>query len=530
MALMDWVKKAARRTLDNRASVVQGPTSSSASAPASEPAPSGGDVTTRFDNHGEIARGGMGAILRVTDRRLLRTLAMKVLEPEDGQKNDMRAALFLEEAQITSQLDHPNICPIQEYGSDANGTHFFTMKLVRGRTLSQMIHEPGYDPSDPRCFRPALDVLLRVCDALAFAHSRGVLHRDLKPENIMVGDFGQVYLMDWGVAQVMARDLPEKVRVSRLGSSPSEGAIVGTLMYMAPEQARGGEVDERTDVFGLGAILYEILTEVPPYYAQTLGDLVLLAQGGHWRGPQEMCGEKLPLPAALCAICEKAMAPAPQDRYQSVLEMKGALDEFLVGGMSFPTRTVAAGECLITEGELGDTAFIIQRGYCRVYKNINGENVAIADFGPGDVFGEAGVFADVPRTATVQALTDVTVQIVHKQAFEKDLGMASAMGVFVKALAKRFVETHSQLTALREQVQTSSADGSAAPAAGAPRGELVDAVAELQRMAAVPGVDVGALLVEALVKGTRALGQERAGPSPAPIASTADPTSPPASA
>lgn len=468
MALLDWMKKkAGRKTLDQRTTDAR-----AGSSPSGAPVTATGEVTDRYDNLGEIARGGMGAILKVRDKSLRRHIAMKILEPADGVKDESRAGLFREEAQITSQLDHPNICPIHEYGRDAAGTNFFTMKIVRGRTLTDIIHDPGYDPSNPASLRGALDAIRKVCDALAFAHNKGILHRDLKPDNIMIGDFGQVYLMDWGVAYLLPQ-LPaganpdDRVTVSREGASATDGAIVGTLMYMPPEQARGAVVDVRTDVFGVGAILYEVLTQVPPYYAQNIGDLVLMAQGAGWRPPQEMCGSDLLLPSALCAICERAMAADPNDRYPDVTALKNAIEEFLVGGMSFPTQTIPAGECVVMEGDLGDTAYVIQRGYCRVFRVQDGQQVAFADLGPGDVFGEAAVFAESPRMATIQALTEVVVQVVHKSVFEKDLGMASAMGAFVKALAKRFVSTDQQLRQARGEVQVV-------------RGELAQAQAELQ--------------------------------------------------
>lgn|GEM_PF-1086777 len=457
MALMEWIKKA-RRTLDTRPDLAEAATlSPSSSSAASGTARGSGDVENLYDNHGEIARGGMGAILRVVDRTLQRTAAMKILEPMDGTKDDTRRAIFFDEAQITAQLDHPNICPVYAYGKDTVGTDWLTMKLVRGRTLSDLIHAPGYDPSDLRCIREALEVFLKVCDALSFAHARGVLHRDLKPENIMVGDFGQVYLMDWGVAKVFPVENPDRVKVSRTSPSATDapGTVVGTLMYMAPEQARGegASLDVRADVFGLGAILYEILTQIPPYYAQNVGDLVLMAQNAGWRPPQEVCGEDLALPAALCAVCETALQLKPEHRYADVASMKAAIEQFLVGGLSFPSKHFTVGDAIISEGEHGAEAFIIQRGFCRVYKYIGGEMRALADLGPGDVFGEAAVFADAPRMATVQAITDVTVQVVTKEVFTKDLGVASSMGAFVKALATRFVNVDRELRGVQDQLR-----------------------------------------------------------------------------
>lgn len=476
--MIDWIKKAAsKRSIDNRV----GPT-------VEVPAPAS-DVALRYANLGELARGGMGAIMKVYDREIRRELVMKVFEPADGKVDSGRVGLFVEEAQITGQLDHPNICPVHDVGADSVGTRFFTMKIVRGKTLAEIIHDPGYDPTDPRSLREAIEVVRKVCDALAFAHAKGVIHRDLKPENIMVGDFGQVYLMDWGVAKLLPMSSAETpVTLARSGPSPFDeaGAIVGTLMYMAPEQARGEgqDVDERSDVFGLGAILYEALTQIPPYYAQDVGALVLQAQSASWRPPQELCGEDMRLSSALCSICEKAMSADKAGRYANVIELKEALDAFLAGGLSFPSRNFAAGECIVTEGEDGDTAYILQRGYCRVFKLQQGEMVGLADLKPGDVFGETSVFASTPRTATVQALTDVTVQIVSRDVFEKDMGLASAIGLFVTALAKRFVSTDKELRALKETgvapaLAPAAAAESAPPPDDNPAASSVPAVAEV---------------------------------------------------
>ena len=194
--VIDWIKRAAtRRSLDNR-------TGDAASAAAAHAPAAANDVALRYTNLGEIARGGMGAIVKVYDREIRRELVMKVFDPQDGKVDDARVGLFVEEAQITGQLDHPNICPVHDVGADSAGTRFFTMKMVRGRTLADIVHDVAYDPMDPRALRAAVEVVLKVCDALAFSHAKGVVHRDLKPENVMVGDFGQVYLMDFGVAKL----------------------------------------------------------------------------------------------------------------------------------------------------------------------------------------------------------------------------------------------------------------------------------------------------------------------------------------
>ncbi len=229
---------------------------------------------------GEIARGGMGVVYRAHDTALGRDLALKVLRPEYAALPDLRQR-FLEEAQVAGQLQHPGIVPVYHVGVAADGRPCFTMKLVQGRTLGELLRERPGPAEDQARF---LLIFEQVCQALAYAHDHGVLHRDLKPDNIMVGPFGEVLVMDWGLAKVLewARRGVRTVRTVA-GSSPSEiGSILGTPAYMAPEQARGetDRLDERADVFGLGAILCEILTGSPPYVGQASWEVAIQAAQG----------------------------------------------------------------------------------------------------------------------------------------------------------------------------------------------------------------------------------------------------------
>jgi serine/threonine-protein kinase len=243
-----------------------------APTPASTPAARLG----RFEVFGEIGRGGMGAVLRGRDPVLGRDLALKVLHA--GREADAHARRrFQEEAQIGGQLQHPGLVPVYELGADGAGRPFFAMKLIDGRTLSDLLKERKSLTEDlPRY----LTIFEQVCQTLAYAHARGVIHRDLKPSNIMVGAFGEVQVMDWGLAKVLApagessRTEESSVRTSRSTSGDSasvSGSVLGTPAYMPPEQARGeiDRLDERADVFGLGAILCVILTGKPPFPGQT---------------------------------------------------------------------------------------------------------------------------------------------------------------------------------------------------------------------------------------------------------------------
>ena len=408
------------------------------------------ELLQRFVDEGEIGRGGTSSIRRVHDKNLLRRVAMKVLDPAlASQPRQMQS--FLEEAQITAQLEHPGIVPVHELGADADGTRYFTMRLVRGHTLAEWI-ESAEDLGSPESLQDGLSILLKTCDALAFAHSRGVLHCDLKPANIMVGSFGEVYLMDWGLAHL--RGAGASVEVDRVpgGRSPRvEGIVSGTPAYLSPEQALGKwrECDERTDVFSLGAVLYHLLTGRAPFVGESVQAALRHAIDNQYDPPQLAAAHLVP--PDLVRIVERALRAEKAERYPSVLELKKDLERFLRGGLHFPSQTFPAGSRIVTEGETGDTAYLIVRGRCRVLKNIAGEQRQVSVLGPGTVFGEAGLLSARPRIATVEATEEVTAMVVSRAVLQQSLGQGSWLGTIVLALAERFRDVDHQLTTLLEQ-------------------------------------------------------------------------------
>jgi serine/threonine-protein kinase len=248
------------------------------------------DRSIRYRIDGEIARGGMGAVLKGRDPDLGRDVALKVLRDDLRDDADL-VRRFVEEAQIGGQLQHPGIVPIYELGTFADRRPFFAMKLVKGHTLAQLLEaRNGPDDDRPRF----LSIFEAIAQTVAFAHARGVIHRDLKPSNVMVGSFGEVQVMDSGLAKVLPRggvvddatagkgQGPPKgdtvIATARSGSAAEHsqaGSILGTPAYMAPEQARGEteQLDERCDVFALGSILCEILTGGPAFLGRTTGEI-----------------------------------------------------------------------------------------------------------------------------------------------------------------------------------------------------------------------------------------------------------------
>ena len=255
--------------------------------PSSPEMPTLADRGVRVQLLGEIARGGMGVVLKGRDPDLGRDLAVKVLLEAHKENPDL-VRRFIEEAQIGGQLQHPGVVPIYELGTFGEGRPYFTMKLVKGQTLAELLAERT-SPEDglPRY----LEIFQQICQTMAYAHARDVIHRDLKPSNVMVGSFGEVQVMDWGLAKVLPRGgvvddqvaadrgpINQTVIAARHGTDSDlsqAGSVMGTPAYMAPEQARGEieTVDERADVFALGSILCEILTGKPAFVGRNSGEL-----------------------------------------------------------------------------------------------------------------------------------------------------------------------------------------------------------------------------------------------------------------
>jgi eukaryotic-like serine/threonine-protein kinase len=382
----------------------------------------------------ELARGGMGHVHPATDRNLLRQVALKRLDKEFASNAFYRDG-FIAEAQITGQLEHPNIVPVHELAIDPNGIPYFTMKLVQGRSFDSWLHERK--PGTIERLEGGIEILLKICDAVAYAHHRGVVHRDLKPANIMVGDFGQAYLMDWGLAKLV-RSTP----ASGARSMMNAPGAVGTPHYMAPEQARGRpeDIDERCDIFGLGALLFEVLSGQCPYGDDANADVILeRASQGKVMSIDAAC-ESIGISRRIRAVAEKATDPDPAGRYRSVPELADAMRAFLHGGLHLPRKVFAPGEIIVREGDSGDAAYMIVAGRCRAYRATEHGEETLGTMEPGEVFGEMALILFEPRAASVAAIDKVTVLVLDQATMNEGLGLSGWTGALVRALAQRFAD------------------------------------------------------------------------------------------
>jgi serine/threonine protein kinase len=311
----------------------------------------------KYEYVGEIAQGGMGRIVAVRDRSLRRRVAMKLLISPTGKPLRQQVDRLVAEAQTTGQLEHPNIVPVHDVGIYQDNKYYFTMKLVKGNTLKDIfrrLHKPDAVGNEQYSLQRLLAIFQQIANGLGFAHSRGVIHRDLKPDNIMIGEFGEVLIMDWGIAKLV-QQTPEAIspdvqgenvfsnEFTGIDSQEKDGTVVGTIAgtvgYMSPEQARGeiDKLDARTDIFSLGAMLYEMLAGSPPNNQPTVKERLKAAAkeeridtpATRIRKTSSHRGARIPREVA--AIAMKAISPKQADRYQSAGEFFDDIQRYLEG-------------------------------------------------------------------------------------------------------------------------------------------------------------------------------------------------------
>ncbi|MCA8925097.1 MAG: SUMF1/EgtB/PvdO family nonheme iron enzyme [Planctomycetes bacterium] len=288
-----------------------------------------------------LGEGGMGVVYRVRDRRLGREAALKLVRSDQADEDGVLR--FRREAEITARLTHPSIPPVYEAGTNAQGLHYMLMRVVEGQPLARHIkdlHEaPGDGSRAGTSQRELLEALVKVGEAVAYAHERGIIHRDLKPQNVLIGQFGEVMVVDWGLARDLSLGAADEALLRRsldgaLRSRPGvpeltqEGSVLGTPGYMPPEQAEGKPVDTRADVFALGALLCCVLTGRPPIVGTTVFNKLYATQQGKIELPRD---RRADVPPELNSIAARALAMAAEDRYPSAAGFVADLRAYLAG-------------------------------------------------------------------------------------------------------------------------------------------------------------------------------------------------------
>ena len=413
--------------------------------------------TEKYTIQKKIAEGGMGSIYQVIDGDLKRPIVLKVMHPKIMENQQMFIS-FIEEARITGRLEHPNIIPVHDLGVIDEDKLYFSMKEVQGVGLNSILARIRRGDEET-CQKYTLFTLLtlfrKVCDAVAYAHSKNFIHRDIKPENIMVGDYGEVLLVDWGLARQVDKPDPEiqdieledvDTLAEAIGNRTKTqyGIVKGTPAFMSPEQARGvtEEIDMRSDIFLLGATLYSIATLTLPFQGVDVYDILDNAEVGNIQHPQDRAPQR-ELPVELCRIIMKGMAHKPQDRYQSVKEMIQDLDDLLEGRTVSEQQIYQPGEFLIREGDVGKEAYVIISGEVEVFQTVDGGRLPLVRLREGASIGEMAIISKERRSASVVAITETHVVVITEDIIKNGLDkMPPWLGHVVHALVNRLRDTN----------------------------------------------------------------------------------------
>ena len=315
----------------------------------------------------------MGLVIRALDKDLEREVAIKVLPAEWADSSEARR--FVEEARITGRLEHPNIVPVYELGSDPRGARYLSMKLVQGETLDEALTRAGAERLSPEHLADFLQVFVKLCDAVSFAHSQGIIHRDLKPSNVMIGDFGEVYVMDWGVALDTRRSAEAETRSARC-------AHRDTLLHGARAASRDARSRQRANRRLRPRRHALPNSDRTPAARRCFGDSPARSSARD-RAARRRSSRDLTVPLELSRIVMKALAIEPEDRYASVSDLKGDIQRFERGAWHLPHARYPAGMVIFREGEPGDSALHHRGGAVRrlLYRRLERNHPARARAG-----------------------------------------------------------------------------------------------------------------------------------------------------
>jgi eukaryotic-like serine/threonine-protein kinase len=406
----------------------------------------------RYSVKGEHGRGGIGLVLVAYDEHVGREIAIKELIPEPGgepgdspgQPPAAVAARFLREARVTGQLEHPNIVPVYEVGRREDGTLYYTMKLVRGKNLAEALRECGDLDERLRLLPHYVD----LCNAVAYAHSRGVIHRDIKTDNVMLGEFGETVVLDWGLAKVAGeqdigvRELERGIRLYQDAEAGKtvDGRAIGTPAYMSPEQADGRveDIDERSDLWSLGAVLYELLTGRPPFEGVNAFEIIGKVLADAIPPPASLDPE---IPPELASVCEKALQRDKDARYQKASGLAEEVEAYQSGARvrayeysSWELLKRFVGRNKALSGAVAVLLILLLAGSAVIYSQYRKAEVARVNEAVARIKAEEAL--DAERAAREKASVASRQLAVAYQAFaEREIALKDYMSAKIYAAA-----------------------------------------------------------------------------------------------
>jgi serine/threonine-protein kinase len=429
------------------------------------------DVTLHYEILRPHARGGLGEVFVARDRQIGREVALKEIHAEHARHPGHRSR-FLREAEITGRLEHPGVVPVYGLGQYADGRPFYAMRFIKGNSLKDAIRafhgtepqlgeaavhmeSPGGGPAGRKlAFRALLGRFVDVCNAVAYAHSRGVLHRDLKPGNIMLGKYGETLVVDWGLARALDAPADDTTKAgpamddAAAADLTRAGSVLGTPAYMSPEQAGGRlqELGPASDVYSLGATLYTLLTGQPPFASSDTGSILQKVQKGDFSRPRQVRRE---VPAALEAVCLKAMALRPADRYPSPRKLADDIEHWLADEPvtawrePLPVRSrrwMKRHRVLVMASVTALVVGAVSLGAATVLLSAKNEELRLANQGEAEAYQQAQANFEMANKAVEDYLSKIADDDRLKERdlaeLRKELG-ASAATFYQKFIAAR---------------------------------------------------------------------------------------------
>lgn len=402
--------------------------------------------------------GGLSLVSKSFDQWLNRVVAIKVLK-QKYIENEGMIETFLNEAKLIGYLDHPGIISIYDVFMQSNVNPCYAMEFIKGQHLEDYIREltRSCDSNDDQCvaipLTESLRIFERICETMAYAHDRGVVHLDLKPENIVIGEYGEVLIIDWGSAllydqapylQYMKRQTASAAPVSFFSHTKPSPATASP-MYMSPEQTQQPRetLAPPSDIFSAGVVFYQMLTGVMPFTGSELNEVWEKIQSYQ---PLPVHAVNSNIPLYLSQICSKMIEKTPDIRYRSFHEVLDDLNELRNSGCLFDTKHYKPGEVIFCEGDEGIYSFIILSGKVDISKAVDGRQVSLGELGKDEIVGELAIFSNEPRSATVTAIEPTTIRIMKKKEIDGELEkLAPWVGGMISGLSDRFIELNERL-------------------------------------------------------------------------------------